>query len=265
MCHRSPNSYPQVLTQRKQDLHLTFAACSGAWMRHVRNTEQYDGVEGSCRRGGCGPGRQTGGDTPGGQISTFASSGANLATVTIGGNDANFAGVLAYCVSPLHKRCDLDLDPKETQLIESLYTPLYDTYRQVRDAAGYGQVLVLGYPVIFQTEVDCGGTYELQPEERVWLAQRFSQMDDVIERAVGAANAANDKGMDAFIEYLDMEDAFHGHEICRNDADGRSYANGIDAGIPEAFHPNEKGHAALAAYILDHLVTGKAVDPCPDC
>ncbi|MCA1844609.1 MAG: RICIN domain-containing protein [Actinobacteria bacterium] len=264
MCHRSANAYPQVLVRRKPDLRLSFSACSGAEVRHLRDTEQYDGVQGICQRGACRPGKQTGGDTPGGQISTFAASGANLVTVTIGGNDVGFAAVLQHCIQVAH--CEQDEEASRTVgRIDSAYSSLYDVYRQIRDSAVNGRILVLGYPQIFQTNVDCGGTFGLQPEERAWLIERFSQMDDVIERAVGAANAANDKSVRAVIEYLDMEDAFHGHELCMNDSDGTSYVNGVDTGIPEAFHPNAKGHTVLAGYIFDHLVNSTPVDPCPEC
>src|SRR5438105_2450653 len=70
-CQRSVYSYPYLLSQRRPNTSLVFAACSGAQTADVLNT----------------------------QVSSLT-SGTRFVTITIGGNDAGFSSVITECAKP---------------------------------------------------------------------------------------------------------------------------------------------------------------------
>lgn len=85
-------------------------------------------------------------------------------------------------------------------------------------------------------EVARDSCYGIGYEDRPWINARIAELNKLIrERAI--ANGA---------EYVDVFDAFDGHELC-NVNGNNEWMNGLDAsGRSFSFHPNEQGQAAFA-------------------
>jgi len=87
----------------------------------------------------------------------------------------------------------------------------------------------------------------------LWLNNRIKTVNDLIEAAVKESGVA---------EYVDVYNAFNGHEICSNGNDmSKWYMNGLmlyDAKnpSPESFHPNPTGHAAEEAILAGQYFAG---------
>ena len=111
-CRRTRGSYPVLLNsspvvmQDVVDHHFTFLACSANEIRDVLDTQIPDWV---------GTGR----------VGT-----TDLATITIGGNDAHFGDVVLHCFYNVPLLCD-DRLAKARAAIETLHVGLADVYTKI--------------------------------------------------------------------------------------------------------------------------------------
>ncbi|WP_026924875.1 SGNH/GDSL hydrolase family protein [Glycomyces arizonensis] len=197
-CSRSEYAYPSLLAA---DLgaDLTFAACSGATTADLTAN-------------------QLGGLSP----------ETDLVTVTIGGNDTGWAAVVQQCAYPYPWTCDAQIDEAERFIQEDLPDRLDDAYDAIAEAAPNAEVVVLGYPRLFNGEA-CNVIVRISPDEQAQL----NDAADLLAEAVG--KAAGDHGFD----YVDVRDAFDGHAIC----DDAEWLNGLSWPIAESFHPNRAGQS----------------------
>jgi lysophospholipase L1-like esterase len=224
-CLRSPDSYarqygtahgyPGVLT-----VHL---ACSGAVIDNLTTTGQYSEPA---------------------QISAIPRH-ASLVTVTIGGNDAGFEGVLKHCLVP-GNGCEADYTTSNTNpangLVNEDYTitnlepRLEAVYNAIKTQAPGAQIVALTYPGIFQpTSVrSCllQTALGLPAQDVEWLISETNNLDNQVVTA----------GRKTGITVLDERYAFAGHELCTASPTNDQYVNGATSGIPEAFHPDAEGY-----------------------
>ncbi len=150
MCHRSRKAYSVGLAK---DLSLgdpLFKACSGAVTDDIFKANTTNLREPSQR--------------------SWLTSSTTKVTLTIGGNDADFANVLRSCVSgpesggaygcsqnkTLRKNVQNRLDllaglPTATQVRARPVHPLLDTYRAIHADAPNAKIFVGGYPPLFGT------------------------------------------------------------------------------------------------------------------
>ena len=216
-CHRSTRSYPELFAtgrEGKRYRYLSFA-CAGA------TTEDF-----------FAGGRSV--DTPDGQAATVP-LGADLITLTIGGNDLGFGQVMATCTfSNCTKNRGYDDMPER---IEALRPKLRRVYEALTDRAKEARILVVAYPR-FLTNVKrvryCPNDAGLSPEEKNWLNGHLEHVNRVTRAEAEAAGAT----------FVDVEDAFAQHEVCTREA----WSIGIHDRHPTwSYHPNAKGHRAMAA------------------
>jgi lysophospholipase L1-like esterase len=210
-CRRSANAYWSLLHNRlKHGLTspaANFVACNGATTSKVRAT-QLGALDLTTR----------------------------LVTISVGGDDLGFSGVMKSCVKGGGQSCKEAIASHfEKSDLRTLRANLRATYAAIRDRAPSATVLVLGYPeLVARDHIDgCGAMDDTDAPVLHRAAVKFL---GIIRREV-----ARHRGF----RYVGLVKTFRGHPACNDDAD--DWINDLhltDTG--ESFHPNEAGQRAIA-------------------
>jgi lysophospholipase L1-like esterase len=195
-CKRSPLAYPAKVAADKK-LTLTFAACSGAKTSDVLSK----------------------------QLGSLNSSTAYV-TISIGGNDAGFSNVISECALPWPWTCWGGIEKAETYMRNTLPGLLDNVYNQIHAKAPAAEVIVVGYPRLFNG-VECNGLARISKGEQ----ERLNQAADVMAGVISARTNAH-----AF-KFVDPRTAFSSHEICSSS----EWLNGLSNPVSESYHPNVSG------------------------
>lgn len=178
-----------------------------------------------------------------GQIPWHA-QGSTLVTMTIGGNDVGFADELQYCILG-----DTSCTTREStinQAIDSLYTPLYTLYRDIRQRVPGADIYVSGYPQLVKAGTPCPYIInaKLSDAERYMITRLGARLNGVIRSA--AANA----GVFAF---TDNVTSWFGstHAACGEDPWINDY---VISYLESSFHPFDPGNTAYAYGLNDRRV-----------
>lgn len=169
-CLRSPQSYPRLWANSHAPASFQFVACSGATTREVLNN----------------------------QLGAL-NSGTDLVTISIGGNDAGFADVVTTCRLGSDSGCLTAVNNAKAYITTTLPGRLDETYRAIRSRAPGAQVVVLGYPRLF--ELGSCGFGSINEYKRSLLNGGADTMSSVIS---GRASAAG-------FSYADVRGRFAGH------------------------------------------------------
>lgn len=207
-CQRSEHAFPAQLAQQR-GFTLSFDACAGARVDDVRNN----------------------------QLANLTPD-TNLVTVSAGGNDAGWADVITSCARPWPWTCWTDIDNAEEFIADQLPDLLGVLYRDIREAAPSAQVIVVGYPRLFNGET-CNVIARISAEEQ----ERLNAAADLLSETIEDAALAHG------FEYLDARGPFTGHAVC----DDEEWLNGVSNPIGESYHPNREGHDGYTTE-LDQLV-----------
>lgn len=258
-CHRSNDSYVGFVADELALGEPMFAACGGAMTDDFFVANPANANEPS-------------------QLSRLSSAN-ELVTLTVGGNDLDFKGVIEKCVKAPGVPgwgCSgrQDINSEIQQRLNALvgqgaaYTngrpvrKLLDVYRGIRNGAYGARIFVGGYPHLFGTNVQNFTYVESAPsgfachlpviasvdyEDAQWLNRKSDELNAVIQQEV---QKARDEGID--ITYVPP--VFGGHGLCDN---GYPWINEVvvDANNnpqAESFHPNAEG------YWLGYGITFKA-------
>ncbi|MGH3874548.1 MAG: SGNH/GDSL hydrolase family protein [Pseudonocardiaceae bacterium] len=215
-CARSPLSYPPLWAAANDPAGFEFVACSGA----------------------------TTGDVRGKQISAL-SPGTNLVTITIGGNDVGFGPVLQTCTFAQSDRtCIAAVNTAEAYTRSVMPGRLARIYADIRSAAPDAQVIVLGYPRLFDLAPSCAEPLVPNLVRREKLNEGSDVLNTVIQKTVSQQSG---------FSFSDVRGRFAGHEVCSADP----WINGPTTPWSVGpYHPNRAGYRN--AY-LDALDT--ATDP----
>jgi hypothetical protein len=185
-CHVSSRSYPFLLgTSWDMQAHST--ACSGATMQSARGTSAKSNQPL--------------------QVAALESLAPQLATVSIGGNDAGLIGKLKDCLG--FDTCawasSSESRHRTVMEIKNLFPNLKSFYTDVKFKT-LGPVIVVGYPHIITAEVACWGLIGtlLNHTERVFMNEAIKYLNEVIQAA------ARDVG----VEYMNIENVLSGGELC---------------------------------------------------
>jgi lysophospholipase L1-like esterase len=198
-CLRSTSAFPSLLAAANSYA-LDFRACSGAVVADVQAN----------------------------QLAALTAD-TDLVTLTIGGNDADFTGVITQCALPFWAAdCDAAIDEAQAFIAGTLPSRLSGLYGQIRSAAPNAQVVVAGYPRLFMGE-DCDALTWISPEEQARLNTTADQLN---ARTSAAASSAG-------FSFVNPTRAFTGHAVC----DEPEWINGLSNPIVESYHPNVAGHA----------------------
>jgi lysophospholipase L1-like esterase len=203
-CDRSPDAYaPQIASQRGYT--LSFQACSGAKTTDVNNNQ-------------LGP----------------LNSTTNLATITIGGNDAGFSSVIVDCAA-WYFPCDSAIDNANSFIQNQLPGLLNTTYSDIRSHAPNAHVVVLGYPHLFTSDGQtCNFNALTSAHEK-----RLNSTADLLDSVISARAAAHG------FTYVDPRNAFLPHEVCSSS----EWLNGQSNPLSESYHPNISGYKEFTTLI----------------
>lgn len=255
-CRRSARSYPALLsaTGPGRFRELTSAACSGAVT----------------------------GDVLASQVSALRTETSTV-TLTVGGNDAGFASVVAACLHSPDPRLQAVLDQGSAwraaakagarQRIASLggpaaapqdrCVPLVRVLSEVARRAPDAEVLVTGYPRLLGTQPTSQGhrASDVLPlfvgeQDAAWLAGQSAALDAALAAGVERAQATGVRA-----RFVDVSAEFTGHGLSDIQA---PWVNGVvlaslGALVPDSssFHLTAEGSAAYAAAIGSTLEAGK--------
>lgn len=191
------------------------------------------------------------------QLDSADLTGADLVTITIGGNDIGFADGLVYCAL---LDCNTAAYQKaRAKIIDDTKPLLVKVYRAIATKAPGARILVLGYPQLFpatHVEQSCGELSLFKGEQDV-LRGLAAHLNDTIEAAVGAVRNGGAK-----IEFVPVAHRFAGHEVCGSKG---PWINGIDTTPKDnrkgaddgSFHPTLKGQQDGYAAAVNATLTTK--------
>lgn len=200
-CRRSTLAFPSVVARERPKTTLVFAACAGART----------------------------GDVVARQLAALTAV-TGLVTITIGGNDAGFADVLAECAKPAWMSdCAARVRAAQAFIRDVLPARLTAVYAQVRARAPSAIVIVLGYPRLFNGD-DCDLLTWFSPDDEA----RLNATADLLAATIRARARAQ-----GFV-FADAIGPFSGHALC----DRRPWLNGLSMPVAESYHPNALGHRA---------------------
>lgn len=247
LCHRHGRAYPNQIRERFgiAPQNSIFVACSGAVTRNV-GAPNSGGGEASYWQS---PPNVHGGKTQFDTVKYFAAGGdPDLITIGIGGNDVGFKQIILTC---LFQACtDPDIAGRTVATINNVgYTNVRLTLTGLRSAFPRATIVAFGYPsVIDDPSQAC--VPGVGPDEMAWLKNVvLGALNDVIKDAATAAGVA----------YADVTQATEGHGVCAADRwvnPGRFGDDFLLIGGNESFHPNQKGHDAIARFFFDHYTDG---------
>ena len=216
-CARSPLSYPPQWVVEHQPASFEFVACSGA----------------------------TTADVLGNQISALR-PGTDLVTITIGGNDAGFGPVLQTCTTAASDgTCFAAVDAAESFEQSVLRDRLARTYATMGKAAPHAQVVVLGYPRLFELTPSCADPQVPNLARRTKLNEGADVLDGVIQ------SVSQQFGF----YFGDVRGQFAGHAVCSADP----WINGPS--VPTVigpYHPNQTGYRNGYLAALDVVTAQRA-------
>jgi lysophospholipase L1-like esterase len=174
-CQRSVYAYPYLLSQRRANTQLVFAACSGAKT----------------------------GDVLANQVGQLT-SGTAIVTITVGGNDAGFSSVITECAKPAWAEdCAGRVATAQNYIRNTLPGQLNNVYSQIKSRSPTAKVIVLGYPRIFNGE-DCNAGTWFSPDDETRLNATADLLRDVTR---GRATAYG-------FTFKDAIPSFIGHAVC---------------------------------------------------
>ncbi len=197
-CSRSPQSYAVLWSNAHGVTNFNFAACGGATTTDVLNN-QLGGL----------------------------SASTQLVTITIGGNDAGFATVVGTCRLTTDTLCDIAVGAASVYASTVLPGKLDATYAAIRAHAPNAQLLVLGYPRLFELSSSCG-FLGMSLHKRTTLNNGANTIDSVIAGRAAAAGAT----------FVDARGTFAGHGICASSA----WINDVTWPITDSYHPKASGY-----------------------
>jgi lysophospholipase L1-like esterase len=200
LCLRGSNGYPAQWTTNNDPASYRNVACSGATTDDV-NWFQVP----------------------------YLSTKTDLVSITIGGNDAGFAPAVISCTLSTDAGCAAVVASAHDYVTRVLPDKLDATYRAIRQHAPEAQVVVLSYPILFDTTSTYCGIGGMSIAKRRSLNSGAQDLDELIK----------DRAQAAGFLFADVRDNFAGHGICA----ASPWINGLTVIPPtDSFHPTANGY-----------------------
>lgn len=240
-CHVSTVSYPYLAAETLGITDFHSVACSGAKVYpNYKVKSQYVQSAQASPLGEWLPGVDI-------QENYLKDAGStSVITVSMIGNDIDFAGKIKYCIlspdSCFHFREDREAVANEIYHKFDTLVQLYKDIQQDSGSPDTVKVYVLGYPQLVGND-SCGANVWLDPEERQMAQGLTSYLDAVIHAAADSAG----------VQYIDTEHAFDGHRLCESGikaVNGLTVTNDFGPDFNSSFHPTPLGQQLLAQPLL---------------
>lgn len=196
-CRRSDNAYPVLWNKAHPAADFAFVACSGATTRDVLAD----------------------------QLSVLNDT-TSLVTISIGGNDVGFPDIMTTCVLGDDRECADAVAEGETYARDTLPLALDETYGRIRDRAPAAELVVLGYPHLFEPGSCFLG---LSENKRKVLNGASDTLAGVIADRVAATGG----------RFADVRDEFAGHGVCAR----REWLHGVTWPLGDSYHPTKTGQS----------------------
>jgi hypothetical protein len=226
-----------------------FVACSGAETKNIGLLDT-----GNKAQHPRSPQGTAGGQTQAVNARDFAQlrGRPDLVTIGIGGNDAGFAGAIAYCVGVAiaapGQVCTNAPGFKEamrSKIDGDVYDRLVTTFSRLRNVEfPTTTILAYGYPTVLDPAADCAGI----PVGFTGSVKQWFQSEYLPALNQAVADAAATVG----ITYMPIDSVTAGHEICKPG----EMMNGYRWPLSESFHPNQRAHDAIARFFMSHYTVG---------
>lgn len=195
-CDRSPNAYSALWANANHPSSYVSLACAGATTSDVVNS----------------------------QLPSLPAT-TTLVSLTVGGNDENFAGIMADCNLRGTTTCVNEITAAEADARANLPAKLARVYTAIKAKAPNARVVVLGYPRFYDLTKSCIG---LSKTSRTAIDGGIDLLDSITATAAQNAGAT----------YADVRSAFGAHEIC----DSNRWLHSINfLDIQESYHPTADG------------------------
>lgn len=224
-CHRSEKAYSILLDQDPVlDLNLqSFRACSGATTQSL-----IEGMNGEP-----------------GQLDSLSPE-TDVVTLSIGGNDIDFAGGMTACTLTTDTQvCEDTLSVVNSAAHAPWFrVRLENTYAAVRAAAPNAQVYITGYPEIMgrPNEVHCDWSllHAMTLPEKVLVDDIGETLNTVIA----------EEAIQAGFTFVPLAEVFENHTPCSTEP----FINGANRSHEEySYHPNADGAQAIYEKLLTFM------------
>lgn len=244
-CHNSSASYPYIISAVKSYTSTSFksVACSGAQSKHLVKLAQHPIMPPNNLSGEWLPGYKK-------QLDTVTALKPALMTITMGGNDIGFTGIIIKCLEPGTCNNSYEDRLKLVNNIDSKFDTWVNEYQKiiigaVTPLSPSPRLYVVGYPQIIATTGSCVTGLTFDPTERGFSQQLTSYLNYVIKQAAAKAGAV----------YVDAEHSLDGNRLCETTPTNTAVTelSILKEGHipnPESYHPNVLGQKMLASTIL---------------
>jgi len=182
----------------------------------------------------------------------------DLVTISIGGNDVQFAKIVGFCFAfedcnefkPFDPHSDITLgelaEPLLSVYVLSQVLPVHD---ELQSATPNATTLVLGYPLLLggrdcpAAQVPFVSELAITQSEQEWIRGTNVVLNDIIE---GIALTTG-------LHFLSLEEHFDGHEVCGRYDD---WIVGFPQRLPwykDGFHPTLRGQTEMGRVVNQYL------------
>ncbi|MCZ4094896.1 SGNH/GDSL hydrolase family protein [Streptomyces sp. So13.3] len=216
-CMRSTHNYPHLVAARLTSAVLTDVTCAGADTGTLASEGQFDALT-----------KDTG-----------------LVTLTIGGNDVGFTGIIVKCsalglLDPSGKPCANSYGSGLDDRIRAAEPKVAAALRTIHQRSPGARVLLVGYLNLIPDDArTCRPRVLFTGGDMAFLNDFENSLNAMLARVADAGGA----------DFVDNHPASADRDICRDDA--TRWTEGLiptNRSIP--FHPNARGEQAMADAVL---------------
>lgn len=225
-CARSDRNYPSLVNTALAPAGHRDVTCGGATTVHMTTAQnasappQFDAL----------------------------SADTDLVTVTIGGNDIGFAGIIVRCVtlglfnpsgSPCRNSYTRNGTDQLAATIAATAPKIAATLDGIRHRSPQARVLITGYPAILPDDgTNCPSVVSIAKGDAPWLRDTHKRLNAMIAAQAAAHGAV----------YVDTYSKSVGHDVCK--PAGTRWMEPLGSSAAAAFHPNAAGERAMADAVL---------------
>jgi lysophospholipase L1-like esterase len=222
-CGRSTRNYAHLVAS-ELGLALTEASCSGAISDNIAVTPQFPNPL---------------------QISAVTPD-TRLVTITVGGNDVNYALSLTLCgADGAQGRSCLASDVNSTSvnsLLDQIEGKLETMLKAVQKAGPNARVYLVAYPMVLpDSAAPCPPDVPMQAGDMRFLSEVGSKLQAAFSAAAKSAG----------VHFVDVYGPSHGHDACAPAA--QRWIEGQATPGATAYHPNTLGMRAQADLIIAEI------------